>query len=193
MIVERIAVSLFVTIDILAICLVTRLNATGFLILLNWSVDDQFLFFFFLMIRHPPRSPLFPYPPLSRSLRAVPAGGPGRLRRPRGAGPPGHGAGRRRRRLGPGQRAARGGGRGRAPAHAGGRGQDVVAARHAPALPVPRRAEAAAGAPGRAGRRGRAGAAARAAGAGAGRVRRAGAGPAGGGGGGGRRSLTEGA
>src|SRR5256885_13521722 len=27
----------------------------------------NYCFFFFLMIRHPPRSPLFPYPPLFRS------------------------------------------------------------------------------------------------------------------------------
>src|SRR2546426_3300272 len=30
--------------------------------------DHEFLFFFFLMIRHPPRSPLFPYTTLFRSL-----------------------------------------------------------------------------------------------------------------------------
>src|SRR2546421_1792196 len=33
------------------------------------SVVHLPLFFFFLMIRHPPRSPLFPYPPLSRPPR----------------------------------------------------------------------------------------------------------------------------
>src|SRR2546430_7262529 len=35
---------------------------------ITWLV----LFFFFLMIRRPPRSPLFPYTTLSRSRRAIP-------------------------------------------------------------------------------------------------------------------------
>src|SRR2546421_9958734 len=33
-------------------------------------------FFFFLMLRHPPRSPLFPYPPLFRFGEGRPAAGP---------------------------------------------------------------------------------------------------------------------
>src|SRR5258707_7266071 len=48
------------------------------------------LFFFFLMIRRPPRSTLFPYTTLFRS-RAAPVrhrrGGPGAARRARGAAP----------------------------------------------------------------------------------------------------------
>src|SRR5256885_11071179 len=57
-------------------------------------------FFFFLMIRRPPRSTLFPYTPLFRSLPRRPVRGvhPARRRPPRllhGHGPPraGHGAG----------------------------------------------------------------------------------------------------
>src|SRR5260370_17568400 len=49
--------------------------------LLRGRVRHIFLFFFFLMIRRPPRSTLFPYTTLFRSLRA-PA-------RPQGAGGPG--------------------------------------------------------------------------------------------------------
>src|SRR3954464_7163258 len=48
-------------------------------------------FFFFLMIRRPPRSPLFPSPPLSRSRRGVstpqPPPGPAPSIAMRGAGP----------------------------------------------------------------------------------------------------------
>src|SRR3712207_7011452 len=33
-------------------------------------------FFFFLMIRRPPKSPLFPYPPLSQSASPAAQGGP---------------------------------------------------------------------------------------------------------------------
>src|SRR5690606_41934645 len=51
--------------------------------------------FFFLMIRRPPRSTLFPYTTLFRSVRRAP-----RLREPRLEGPA---AGRRRRRRGLGQ------------------------------------------------------------------------------------------
>src|SRR5256885_802644 len=58
-----------------------------------------FLFFFFLMIRRPPRSPLFPYPTLSRS------GGPGPPRRCQPAGPRSAAAGRQP--PGPGCRRAR--------------------------------------------------------------------------------------
>src|SRR2546429_7800639 len=36
------------------------------------SAFTIFLFFFFLMIRRPPRSTLFPYPPLFRSLADLP-------------------------------------------------------------------------------------------------------------------------
>src|SRR2546430_8370735 len=39
------------------------------------------LLFFFLMIRPPPSSPLFPYPPLFRSWRRLAAGGPDHQRR----------------------------------------------------------------------------------------------------------------
>src|SRR2546425_8497197 len=44
------------------------------LFLLN-TVRPQVLFFFFLMIRRPPRSTLFPYTTLFRSLAAVPQRG----------------------------------------------------------------------------------------------------------------------
>src|SRR2546430_7512042 len=37
-----------------------------------------FLFFFFLMIRRPPRSTLFPYPPLFRSILCEPIARPSR-------------------------------------------------------------------------------------------------------------------
>src|SRR2546422_10523009 len=37
---------------------------------------QRFCFFFFLMLRHPPSSPLFPSPTLSRSLGSAPPAGP---------------------------------------------------------------------------------------------------------------------
>src|SRR3989442_13230241 len=56
----------------------------------NTSVSSSsylyFFYFFFLMIRHPPRSPLFPYTPLFRSLEAGRPGPREPLRQPRPAG-----------------------------------------------------------------------------------------------------------
>src|SRR5256886_8778480 len=46
---------------------------TFFLIVLYPARDPTYLFFFFLMIRRPPRPPLFPYPTLFRSLPQRPA------------------------------------------------------------------------------------------------------------------------
>src|SRR2546428_12851425 len=37
-----------------------------------YIAPSTILFFFFLMTRHPPRSPLFPYPPLFRSGKIAP-------------------------------------------------------------------------------------------------------------------------
>src|SRR3712207_7890230 len=68
---------------------------------------NRHLFFFFLMIRRPPRSTLFPYTTLFRSLQRDERGRlrPALLRRPRGARvarhpPHGRQADRRRRRAG---------------------------------------------------------------------------------------------
>src|SRR5260221_6377516 len=65
-----------------------------FVCFLVYVAFSQFLFFFFLMIRRPPRSTLFPYTTLFRSHRGPPAPRPtrrparGRGARGAGAGPP---------------------------------------------------------------------------------------------------------
>src|SRR2546430_5206556 len=65
-------------------------------ILLSATVyTSKFIFFFFLMLRHPPRSPLFPSPPLSRSFRRSRL-----VLRPAHAGPPHGGVTPRRPRHG---------------------------------------------------------------------------------------------
>src|SRR2546430_12428420 len=62
----------------------------------------RYLFFFFLMIRRPPRSTLFPYTTLFRSAAVRRAGGPGAAARPgRPAPDAGHAGAAQDRRQGP--------------------------------------------------------------------------------------------
>src|SRR5215211_2392420 len=82
-------------------------------------IARPFVLFFFLMIRRPPRSTLFPYTTLFRSVpRPAGPGGPDRARR-RARGPPGGGA-----RVAERTRAARSGLRAKPRSRAEGRARD---------------------------------------------------------------------